>query len=65
MAVGLNKGHKVRHSQCHGSLTKHTKFMWGVNREMCGFASYEWRATELLKVSKRKKKRRPRENGRS
>ncbi|XP_051021858.1 60S ribosomal protein L36-like [Acomys russatus] len=59
MAVGLNKGHKVtknvskpRHSQ---RLTKHTKFVRDMIREVCGFAPYEWRAMELLKVSKDKR----------
>ncbi|XP_040851378.1 60S ribosomal protein L36-like [Ochotona curzoniae] len=62
MAVGLNKGHKVtnnmsklRHSQRHGQLTKHTKFMRDMIREVCGFAPYERRAMELLKVSKDKR----------
>ena len=27
MAVGLNKDHKLRHSQHLGHLTKHTKFV--------------------------------------
>ncbi|XP_051021379.1 60S ribosomal protein L36-like [Acomys russatus] len=62
MAVGLNKGHKVtknvskpRHSRCRGRLTKHTKFMWDMIREVCGFAPYERRARELFKVSKDKR----------
>ncbi|CAK7297714.1 60S ribosomal protein L36 [Vulpes lagopus] len=61
MAVGLNKGHKVtknvsklRHSRCHGRLTKHTKFMRDIIREVYGFAPYERQAMELLKVSKDK-----------
>ncbi|XP_037588653.1 60S ribosomal protein L36-like [Cebus imitator] len=61
MAVGLNKGHKVtknvskpRHSH-HGRLTKHTKFVRDMIREVCGFAPYERRAMELLKVSKDKR----------
>ncbi|KAL1774296.1 60S ribosomal protein L36 [Sigmodon hispidus] len=59
MAVGLNKGHKVtknvskpRHSRRRGRLTKHTKFVRDMIREVCGFAPYERRAMELLKVSK-------------
>ncbi|KAL1773289.1 60S ribosomal protein L36 [Sigmodon hispidus] len=62
MAVGLNKGHKVtknmskpRHSQRRGRLTKHTKFMQDMIREVCGFAPYERRTMELLKVSKDKR----------
>nr|XP_035154229.1 60S ribosomal protein L36-like [Callithrix jacchus] len=61
MAMGLNKGHKVtknvskpRHSRCRGHLTKHTKFMQDMIREVCRFAPYEWHAMELLKVSKDK-----------
>eukprot|EP00071_Canis_lupus_P024818 XP_013977300.1 60S ribosomal protein L36 [Canis lupus familiaris] len=64
MAVGLNKGHKVtknvskpRHSRRRGRLTKHTKFVRDMIREVCGFAPYERRAMELLKVSKDKRKR--------
>ncbi|XP_037585302.1 60S ribosomal protein L36-like [Cebus imitator] len=62
MAVDLNKGHKVtknvgkpRHSHCHGHLTKHTKFMRDMIREVLGFAPYERHAMELLKVSKDKR----------
>ncbi|GAB1288794.1 60S ribosomal protein L36 [Apodemus speciosus] len=62
MAVGLNKGHKVtknvskpRHSWRRGRLTKHSKFVRDMNREVCGFAPYERRAMELLKVSKDKR----------
>ena len=62
MAVGLNKGHKVtknvskpRHSRRRGRLTKHTKFVRDMIREVCGFAPYERRAMELLKVSKDKR----------
>ncbi|XP_051015443.1 60S ribosomal protein L36-like [Acomys russatus] len=61
MAMGLNKGHKVtknvskpRHSRRHGRLTKHTKFMADMIREVCSFAPYERRVMELLKVSKDK-----------
>ncbi|XP_040103727.1 60S ribosomal protein L36-like [Oryx dammah] len=59
MAVGLNKSHKViknvgklRHSRSRGLLTKHTKFVQDMIREVCG---YERRATALLKVSKDKR----------
>ncbi|KAK9409214.1 60S ribosomal protein L36 [Crotalus adamanteus] len=62
MAVGLNKGHKVtknvskpRHCRRRGRLTKHTKFVRDMIREVCGFAPYERRAMELLKVSKDKR----------
>ncbi|XP_045049023.2 large ribosomal subunit protein eL36-like [Desmodus rotundus] len=62
MTVGLNKGHKVtknlskqRHSCRRGRLTKHTKFMRDMIREVCGFAPYERRAIEQLKVSKDKR----------
>ena len=61
-AVGLNTGHKVtknvgkpRHSRHRGRLTKHTKFVRDMIREVCGFAPYERRAMELLKVSKDKR----------
>ncbi|KAI1230425.1 hypothetical protein IHE44_0009882 [Lamprotornis superbus] len=62
MAVGLNKGYKVTKNvskprQCRrrGRLTKHTKFVRDMIREVCGFAPYERRAMELLKVSKDKR----------
>uniref|UniRef100_A0A2K5QGV6 60S ribosomal protein L36 n=1 Tax=Cebus imitator TaxID=2715852 RepID=A0A2K5QGV6_CEBIM len=62
MAVGLNKGHKVtknvskpRHSRRRGRLTKHTNYVRDMIREVCGFAPYERRAMELLKVSKDKR----------
>uniref|UniRef100_A0A8C3VWE8 Large ribosomal subunit protein eL36 n=1 Tax=Catagonus wagneri TaxID=51154 RepID=A0A8C3VWE8_9CETA len=62
MAVGLNKGHKVtknvskpRHSRRRGRLTKHTKFVRDMIREVCGFAPYERWAMGLLKVSRNKR----------
>uniref|UniRef100_A0AAQ6ADI3 60S ribosomal protein L36 n=1 Tax=Amphiprion ocellaris TaxID=80972 RepID=A0AAQ6ADI3_AMPOC len=62
MAVGLNKGHPVtknvtapKHSRRRGRLTKHSKFVRDMIREVCGFAPYERRAMELLKVSKDKR----------
>nr|XP_020864352.1 60S ribosomal protein L36-like [Phascolarctos cinereus] len=62
MAVGLNKGHKVtknvlklQHCLRHGCLTKYTKFVRDMIREVCGFAPYERQAVELLKVSKDKR----------
>uniref|UniRef100_A0A8C1FEV5 60S ribosomal protein L36 n=1 Tax=Cyprinus carpio carpio TaxID=630221 RepID=A0A8C1FEV5_CYPCA len=62
MAVGLNKGHPVtknvtkpKQGRRRGRLTKHTKFVRDMIREVCGFAPYERRAMELLKVSKDKR----------
>ncbi|KAB1254184.1 60S ribosomal protein L36 [Camelus dromedarius] len=62
VAMGLNKGHKVtknvskpRRSRRRVRLTKHTEFVRDVIREVCGFAPYERRAVELLKVSKDKR----------
>uniref|UniRef100_A0A672K695 60S ribosomal protein L36 n=1 Tax=Sinocyclocheilus grahami TaxID=75366 RepID=A0A672K695_SINGR len=62
MAVGLNKGYPVtknltkpKQSRRRGHLTKHTKFVRDMIREVCGFAPYERRAMELLKVSKDKR----------
>lgn len=36
-------------------LTKHSKFVRDMIRDVCGFAPYERRAMELLKVSKDKR----------
>ncbi|XP_021460429.1 60S ribosomal protein L36 [Oncorhynchus mykiss] len=62
MAVGLSKGHPVtknvtapKHGRRRGRLTKHSKFVRDMIREVCGFAPYERRAMELLKVSKDKR----------
>ncbi|XP_043824579.1 60S ribosomal protein L36-like [Dromiciops gliroides] len=62
MAMGLNKGHKVtknvwklRHCCRRGCLTKQTKFVRDMIREVCGFAPYKRWAMELLKVSKDKR----------
>ena len=62
MAMGLSKGHKVtknvgkpRHRRRRGRLTKYTKFVQDMIREVCGFAPYKRRAMELLKVSKDKR----------
>ncbi|KAK6313703.1 hypothetical protein J4Q44_G00151620 [Coregonus suidteri] len=62
MAVGLSKGHPVtknvtapKHARRRGRLTKHSKFVRDMIREVCGFAPYERRAMELLKVSKDKR----------
>uniref|UniRef100_A0A8C8Z7Z3 Large ribosomal subunit protein eL36 n=1 Tax=Prolemur simus TaxID=1328070 RepID=A0A8C8Z7Z3_PROSS len=46
---------KLRHSHCHGRLTKHTKFVRDLIREVCGFTLYEQSAMKLLKVSKDKR----------
>ena len=62
MAMGLSKGHKVtknvgkpRHRRRRGCLTKYTKFVQDMIREVCGFAPYKRRAMMLLKVSKDKR----------
>ena len=62
MAMGLSKGPKVtknvgkpRHRGRRRRLTKYTKVVRDMIREVCGFAPYERRAMELLKVSKDKR----------
>merc|ERR1712170_275452 len=62
MAVGLNKGHKVtknerkvRPSRRKGTQTKKAKFIRDLVREVAGFAPYEKRCMELLRVSKDKR----------
>merc|ERR1712122_85586 len=62
MVVGQNAGHKVtkntvapRHSRSRGQLTKKNKFVKKTVREVMGFAPYERRALELLRVSKDKR----------
>jgi len=62
MVVGLNKGHKVtkntvspRHSRTRGQSIKKNKFVKETVREVMGFAPYERRALELLRVSKDKR----------
>nr|CCQ18647.1 60S ribosomal protein L36 [Sycon ciliatum] len=62
MAVGLNKGHKVtknaaksRPVRRKGTLNKRVKFVRDIVREVVGFAPYEKRAMELLKVGKDKR----------
>ncbi|XP_039100510.1 60S ribosomal protein L36-like [Hyaena hyaena] len=61
MAVGSNKCHKMtektnkpRQSHRPRRRTKHTKLMWHMIREVCGFAPYEQCAMQLLEVSKDK-----------
>nr|KAF6462189.1 hypothetical protein HJG59_011249 [Molossus molossus] len=60
--MGFKKGHKLtksiskpRHSHRHGHLTKHTKFMQDMIRELCGFAFYKQHTMELLKFCKDKR----------
>merc|ERR1712007_102050 len=62
MVVGLNKGHKVtkiaarpKHSHRRGTLTKKTKFVRDLVREVCGFSPYERRCIELLRIGKDKR----------
>merc|ERR1712002_1306450 len=59
MVVGFNKGHKVtkitprqKHSHRRGTLTKKTKFVRDLVREVCGFSPYERRCIELLRIGK-------------
>merc|ERR1712029_1282264 len=60
LAVGLNKGHKVtkleagrktRPTRRKGAATKHAELV----RELVGFAPFERRCQELLKISKDKR----------
>ncbi|KAL6981956.1 60S ribosomal protein L36B [Sarracenia purpurea var. burkii] len=60
--VGLNKGHATtrkelapRPSDRKGQTSKRTHFVRNLVREVCGFAPYEKRITELLKVGKDKR----------
>jgi len=62
MAVGLDKGYKTtkntlkpRPSRRKGTQTKHVKFIRDIVREVSGFAPYERRAIELLRISKDKR----------
>merc|ERR1712098_252837 len=62
MVVGLNKVHKVtkiaprkKHSHRRGTLTKKTKFVRDLVREVCGFSPYERRCIELLRIVKDKR----------
>ncbi|XP_046358871.2 60S ribosomal protein L36-like [Haliotis rufescens] len=64
MAIGRSKGHRVtkieggrkgRPTRRKGSLTKKTKFIRDLVREVVGFAPYEKRCQELLKISKDKR----------
>lgn len=60
--VGLNKGHVVTPrelplgpSSRKGKTSKKVHFVRGLIREVAGFAPYEKRITELLKVGKDKR----------
>ncbi|XP_010423862.1 PREDICTED: 60S ribosomal protein L36-3 [Camelina sativa] len=60
--VGLNKGHIVtkreqppRPNNRKGKTSKRTLFIRSLIREVAGFAPYEKRITELLKVGKDKR----------
>merc|ERR1711946_63036 len=62
MCVGPNKGFKTtanpqkpRPSRRKGKLTKHTKFIRDIVKEVSGHAPYEKRVMELLKISKDKR----------
>jgi len=62
ICVGLEKGHKttknnlkVKPSKSKGKLTKHNKFVRDLIREVAGFAPYERRAQELLRIGKEKR----------
>merc|ERR1711862_509705 len=46
---------KPRPSRRKGKLTKHAKFIRDIVREVVGFAPYEKRAIELLRISKDKR----------
>lgn len=62
IAVGRSKGHKVtkrqlpvRPSQRKGALGKRTKMVRALIREVAGFAPYERRILELLRIGKDKR----------
>jgi large subunit ribosomal protein L36e len=62
LLVGINKGHVVtkrelpaRPSGRKGQTSKRVHFVRGLIREVAGFAPYEKRITELLKVGKDKR----------
>merc|ERR1711976_18850 len=64
LAVGLQKGRKVtkiensrkeRPSRRKGKATKHARFVRDRVREIAGFAPYERRCQELLRISKDKR----------
>ena len=62
LAVGLQKGHpttkntpREKPSRRRGRITKKTKFVRDLVREVVGFSPYERRIQELLKISKDKR----------
>merc|ERR1712071_251487 len=63
MVVGADKGHKVTKIQGHkgrqsrgkGKVTNKAAFVHDVIREVAGFAAYERRCIELLRISKDKR----------
>nr|ALS04273.1 60S ribosomal protein L36 [Acartia pacifica]ALS04274.1 60S ribosomal protein L36 [Acartia pacifica]ALS04275.1 60S ribosomal protein L36 [Acartia pacifica]ALS04276.1 60S ribosomal protein L36 [Acartia pacifica] len=62
MVVGMEKGHKttkntlkVRPAKSKGKQTKHKKHVRDLVREVVGFAPYEKRAQELLRIGKEKR----------
>ncbi|XP_068693858.1 large ribosomal subunit protein eL36-like [Montipora capricornis] len=62
MAVGLHKGHKTqkipqkpRPSRRKGQSNKRVKFIRDLVREVVGFAPYEKRCMELLRIGKDKR----------
>merc|ERR1712048_23029 len=62
LAIGKNKGHitirrtlPARPGDRKGRATKHNTFVRSVVREVMGFAPYEKRCLELLKVGKEKR----------
>jgi len=62
ICAGLEKGHKTtkndlkaRPGKSKGRLTKHNKFVRDLIREVAGFAPYERRAQELLRIGKEKR----------
>lgn len=62
MCVGMEKGHKTtknvqkeRPAKSKGRVTKHNKFVRDLVREVVGFAPYERRAQELLRIGKEKR----------
>merc|ERR1712226_1229718 len=48
-------GLKAKPSNAKGKLTKHNKFVRDLIREVAGFAPYERRAQELLRIGKEKR----------
>ncbi|CAH3022520.1 unnamed protein product [Porites evermanni] len=62
MAVGLHKGHKTtktvqkpKPSRRKGASNKRVKFIRDLVREVVGFAPYEKRCMELLRIGKDKR----------